>query len=333
MNLRNALSIIAGTVAIGLSACSSAPTADEATTAAPDGTEAVTAENADKTCIGPKKRVAILRFGGTGKYGAYEGWDVGEAIAGQLATALEATDCFVIADRMVLSEVLREQELGLAGVVDGDTASQAGRLIGAQVLIKGEITEFETGKKGNGLNLGFGFSNIPLGLRLGGNRNVAHIAIDLRLIDASTGEILFSETISSEAKNYGLALGVDYDKGSIGTDHFSKTPFGKAVRGAATESAGYIVENLKEVDWSGQVITAEGSQIFLNAGANSGVKVGDEFTVTSIAKELVDPASGVVLGRIERRMGTVKVQSVTDLYAVAQGEGDFPIRRGDYLRY
>ena len=199
----------------------------------------MTAENADKTCIGPKKRVAILRFGGTGKYGAYEGWDVGEAIAGQLATALEATDCFVIADRMVLSEVLREQELGLAGVVDGDTASQAGRLIGAQVLIKGEITEFETGKKGNGLNLGFGFSNIPLGLRLGGNRNVAHIAIDLRLIDASTGEILFSETISSEAKNYGLALGVDYDKGSIGTDHFSKTPFGKAVRGAATESAGY----------------------------------------------------------------------------------------------
>jgi hypothetical protein len=176
-------------------------------------------------------------------------------------------------------------------------------------------------------------SNIPLGLRLGGNRNVAHIAIDLRLIDASTGEIMFSETISSEAKNYGLALGVDYDKGSIGSDHFSKTPFGKAVRSATVESAGYIVEQLKEVDWTGQVITAEGSQNFVNAGANSGVQVGHTFTVTTVAKELVAPASGVVLGRIERRMGQVEVMCVTDLYSVVQVQGDFPVRRGDLLRH
>lgn len=106
-----------------------------------------------------------------------------------------------------------------------------------------------------------------------------------------------------------------------------------AVRAATVESAGFIVEQLKEVDWAGQVITAEGEQIFLNAGSNSGVQVGDTFTVTNIAKELVDPASGVVLGRIERRMGTVEVQSVTDLYAIARVQGQFPVRRGDYLRY
>lgn len=333
MNSRNFLAAFAASLAIGLAGCASSSKVEDSAAAKSELMERVAEHVGERPCIGPKKRVAILRFGGIGKYGAYEGWDVGEAIAGQLATALEATDCFVIADRMILSEVLREQELGLAGVVGGDTASDAGRLIGAQVLIKGEITEFETGKKGNGLNLGFGFSNIPLGLRLGGNRNVAHVAIDLRLIDASTGEIIFSETISSEARNYGLALGVDYDKGSIGTDHFSKTPFGKAVRDATVESAGFIVERLREVDWTGQVITAEGSQVFLNAGANSGVQVGDTLTVTNVAKELVDPASGVVLGRIERRVGTVEVRSVTDLYAIAQLQGDFTVRRGDFLRY
>jgi curli biogenesis system outer membrane secretion channel CsgG len=323
MTYRTLITTLIAISALSLGACASTPKAE--TTA--DG------EAVEQTCSGPKKRVAILRFGGTGKYGAYEGWDVGEAIAGQLATALEATDCFILADRMVLSEVLREQELGLASVVNGDTAPRAGRLIGAQVLIKGEITEFETGKKGNGLNLGFGFSNIPLGLRLGGNRNVAHIAVDLRLIDASTGEIIYSETITSEAKNYGLALGVDYDKGSIGTDHFSKTPFGEAVRNTATEAAGLIVQELQDVSWTGQVITTEGSQIFMNAGATSGVKIGDTFTVTNVAKELVDPASGVVLGRIERRLGQIQVESVTEMYAVARVMGDFPINRGDYLRY
>ena len=321
MNLRTLSVIFAAILAFGLGACASKPKADDA------------AEEVAASCAGPKKRVAILRFGGTGKYGAYEGWDVGEAIAAQLATALGSTDCFIVADRMVLSEVLREQELGLAGVVTSETAPAAGKLIGAQVLIKGDITEFETGKKGNGLNLGLGFSNIPLGLRLGGNRSVAHIAIDFRLIDAATGKILSTEVITSEAKNFGLALGVDYRQGSIGTDKFSKTPFGKAVRNTAEQAAGFVVQQLNDVSWSGQVITAEGSQIFMNAGLNSGVKVGDTFTVTNVEKELVDPASGVVLGRIERRLGEIQVESVTDLYAVAKPMGDFPVTRGDFLQH
>src|SRR5688572_27036813 len=46
--------------------------------------------------LDPKKRLAVLPFGGVGKYGSYEGWDVGEALAAQLATALEQTDCFVL---------------------------------------------------------------------------------------------------------------------------------------------------------------------------------------------------------------------------------------------
>jgi len=323
MNYRTTIAILIAMTALSLGACASTPET---------GASAET-ESVGGLCAGPKKRVAILRFGGTGKYGAYEGWDIGEAIAGQLATALKATDCFIIADRMVLSEVLREQELGLAGVVSNESASRAGRLIGAQVLIKGEITEFETGKKGKGLNLGFGFKKIPLGLRVGGNRNTAHIAIDLRMIDAASGEIIYSETITSEAKNFGLALGVDYDTGSIGTDHFSKTPFGKAVRNTAEQAAGFIVQQLKDVSWTGQVITAEGSQIFLNAGATSGVKVGDTFTVTNVARELVDPASGVILGRIERRLGKVRVESVTDMYAVARVMGDFRVNRGDFLHH
>lgn len=319
MHLRTLLLIFLAATAIVLSACASNPKADES------------ADETSISCAGPKKRVALLRFGGTGKYGAYEGWDVGEAIAAQLTTALESTDCFIVADRMALSEVLREQELGLAGVVNRETAPDAGKLIGAQVLIKGDITEFETGKKGNGLNLGLGFSNIPLGLRLGGNRSVAHIAIDLRLIDASTGKVLSTEVITSEAKNFGLALGVDYRQGSIGTDKFSKTPFGKAVRNTAEQAAGFVMQELNDVSWSGQVITAEGAQIFMNAGLNSGVKIGDKFTVTNVEKELVDPASGVVLGRIERRVGEIQVESVTDLYAVAKPMGDFSVNRGDFL--
>ena len=163
-------------------------------------------------CLGPKKRLAVLKVGGTGKYGSFEGADVGEAIASQLATALEQTQCFILTDRMALTEVLREQEIGMAGIASADTAAHGGGLIGAQLLVKGEITEFEPGKQGNGVTAGFGFANIPLGLRVGGNRNVAHLALDVRLIDANTGQVISSQRVDSQSKSFGMLLGVDWNK-------------------------------------------------------------------------------------------------------------------------
>ena len=58
MNLRTLSVIFAAILTLGLGACASTPKADAA------------AEEVAASCAGPKKRVAILRFGGTGKYGA-----------------------------------------------------------------------------------------------------------------------------------------------------------------------------------------------------------------------------------------------------------------------
>jgi curli biogenesis system outer membrane secretion channel CsgG len=281
-------------------------------------------------CTDPKKRVAVLEFGSTGKYGSFEGWDVGEALAAQLSTALDQTDCFVLADRMALSEVLREQELGLAGVASAEYAAEAGRLIGAQILIKGEITEFEPGKQGRGMTAGFGLEDV--GLRLGGNRNKVHIAADIRLIDASTGEVLATQRIDSEAKSFGIAFGIDYKDTSLGNDSFSKTPLGLAVRDAVIEAAGFIVEETREVEWIGSVVHTEEGSIYINAGAESDIDVGDTFVVSTVERELIDPATGVTIGRIEHEMGQVRVDAVEPRFAVATLLTDFTVRRGDLVR-
>jgi curli biogenesis system outer membrane secretion channel CsgG len=284
------------------------------------------------SCVGPRKRVAVLKFGGTGKYGAYEGWDVGEAIAAQLSTALEQTSCFVVIDRLALSEVLREQELGLAGVVGRDTAARAGGLIGAQILIKGEITEFEPGKKGKGATAGVGLSNVPIGLRVGGNHNVAHVAIDVRLIDASTGQVLFTQSVTSEARTFGLALGIDYRKASIGGDSFEKTPLGEAMREAVGEATGYIVTQMRQVNWTGQVVDVQGSTVYLNAGEGAGIKVGDTLSIYTVTRELIDPATGQSLGREEKKLGELRVGRVDQKYAVGELVGEFQTRRGDLIK-
>jgi len=294
------------------------------------GTDALKALSAH--CNGPKKRLAVLKAGATAKYGSLEGADVGEAIASQLATVLEATQCFVLADRMALADVLREQEMGAAGVATHETAARAGAMIGAQILVKPEITEFEPGKQGNGATVGFGFANIPLGLRLGGNRNVAHLALDVRLIDATTGQVLASQRVDSQAKSFGMLFGVDISKASVSTDNYSKTPLGIAMRAAVTEAAGYIIRQASEIRWVGQVVDVQGTSFYVNAGTNAGLKVGDSLKVSTVARELIDPATGVSIGRIEQPLGDARIEQVAEQYAVASISGSYQPRRGDLLR-
>ncbi|WP_421863375.1 CsgG/HfaB family protein [Motiliproteus sp.] len=294
----------------------------------------VTAEQrAEVSCTGPKMRVAVMPVGATGKLGSFEGYDVGEALSSQLTTALEQTDCFVVIERTALSHILREQELGLAGVSNPETAPKAGRIAGAQILVKADITEFEPQKDGGGLNLGFGSSSLPFGIRLGGSGGTSHVALDLRLLDATTGEVLFSQRVEANSKSRGMALGLDFKQFTIGGDKFYKTPMGQATRVAMNDAVFYVIKGTRQVPWQGQVVSTRGQHIFINAGLDTGIKVGDVMQVSAVAEELVDPESGVTLGKIENAVGQIKVTAVQEKFAIASAIGSFSTQRGDVVRY
>lgn len=290
-------------------------------------------ERAEVQCTGPKMRVAVMPFGATGKLGAFEGYDVGEALASQLTTALEQTGCFVVAERTALSHILREQELGLAGVTNPETAPRSGRVIGAQVLVKADITEFEPQKESGGLNLGFASSALPFGLRLGGSGGTSHVAIDLRLLDATTGEVLFTRRVEADSKSKGLALGLDFKNLTVGGDKFYKTPMGQATRVALNDAVFYVIKGTRQVPWQGQVVSTRGRNIFINAGVDAGIKVGDVMQVSAVAEELIDPESGLTLGKVESPLGRIKVTAVQEKFAIALALEPFNTRRGDLIRY
>lgn len=285
------------------------------------------------SCSGPKMRVAVLPIGATGKLGSYEGFDVGESLAAQLTTALVKTGCFVVGDRMALSHILREQELGLAGVTNPETAPRTGNVMGAQVLVKADITEFEPTRESGGLNLGFASSSLPFGLRLGGNSNVSHVALDLRLLDASTGEVMFSRRVEASSKSKGMALGLDFKRLTVGGDKFYKTPLGQATRAALGNAVSHVIRDTRQIPWQGQVVSTQGRNIFINAGRDAGLNVGDVLQVSAVAQELIDPESGQSLGRVESPLGQIEIRMVQDKYAVAAPLNPFDARRGDIIRY
>ncbi len=287
---------------------------------------------ADVSCPALKPRVAIYGFYATGKMAAFEGYNVGDGLAAQLATELTRTDCFVVLDRTGLSDILREQELGLAGVVNRRTAPGAGGLVGAEVIIKGTITEFDPNKQGGGLTLGMALPKTPLGLRLGRNGSKAHVGLDVSVIDATTGQVKYSHRVTADSKTGGWTLGLDFKQASVGGDTFAKSPLGIASRNALGQAVLLLAQDLQNgTERRFQVASSDADEVYLNANLASGVKEGDLFRVSTVVRTLIDPSTGLLLDTIEREVGQVRITEVTDTYAKAVLVEGTRVKEGDYI--
>src|SRR5919204_1762958 len=186
-----------GLVLTGCASSHATPTGWATAVPTPAAAVAAPKEPAPLMTTGPKKRIAVAKFDANGAFlSAYGGWDIGGGLAAQLATALAASGQFIVVERAELSSVLREQELGLQKIVSKDTAAQPGQMLGAQLLVRGSVTEFEQRAGGGGLRVGVGTG--VLGGTIGAQTTTGVVGIDLRLIDTTTGQVV--QSLRAEAK-------------------------------------------------------------------------------------------------------------------------------------
>jgi len=119
---------------------------------------------------------------------------------------------------------------------------------------------------------------------------------------------------------------------SFGGDKFDKTVLGQATRKAIEQAVEFIIRALESVPWTGQVVEVAGDQVYINAGATTGLKVGDLFTVSAVERELTDPSTGAVLGVIEKTLGEIQLMSVQEKFSIAKMAAPFQTKRGDFVK-
>jgi curli biogenesis system outer membrane secretion channel CsgG len=168
---------------------------------------------------------------------------VGEELSGMLANELAAVGAFTIVERSNLEAVMSEQDLGASGRVNPNTAAEVGRLVGAQYIVLGTVTEYseQAGRTGGGLNLrGVNIGGRSTNLGVGGSRTQAYIAVDLRVVDANTGELAFVRSVEGRTSDTGVNLRAS--RGWVGGNlaHEEKTPAGEAIRAALIEITDYL---------------------------------------------------------------------------------------------
>ena len=229
---------------------------------------------------GPKARIAVARF--ENKTADSYNWyspSIGDGMSDMLTTALVNSGRYIVLERESLDTVLNEQDLGASGRIRQDTAAAIGEIEGAELLIVAAVTEF--GESG-GTQAGLSGSDIGrvFGAITGGSRS-AHMAIDLRVVDATTSRILAATSVEGEAKDFniggalagytgGYSLG-----GSLST--WKNTPREKALRQVIGEAVEYVISvtpsSMMRYDGMGRVVSSGGAVTADQSSGGSGNRV------------------------------------------------------------
>ncbi|GBE08921.1 curli production assembly/transport component CsgG [bacterium BMS3Bbin11] len=179
-----------------------------------------------------KKSVSIGWWGG----------QMGRDMADMLANELMGTKKFKVVERQKLGAVISEQDLAASGRIKRGTGAKTGELTGAQYLITGTVTSYQEDVADTGGGLSF------KGISIGGSKGKAYIAVDLRVIDTTTGEVVDSRTVEANSSKGGLRLG--FFKNGLGGNFNTKkkTPAMKAVRAVIMEISEYLACSMVKKD-------------------------------------------------------------------------------------
>jgi curli biogenesis system outer membrane secretion channel CsgG len=274
-----------------------------------------------------KRAVAVFSFEDKTD-GSLKWWNtqsVGDGMSEMLLTALVRSGRYRIMERQKLAAIMQEQQLAASGAVTEETAARMGNLLGVEALVIGAVTEFGksssvTGGESDGLSLGF-------------SKKGATVAVDVRFVSTSTGEILAAENVRVEKSKRGITFKSE-DGGFSNESEFDKTLVGKAARESVEKIVGLINQRIKKVPWQCKVVKG-GEQVYISAGLDTGVRAGDQFVVYRPGDELIDPDTGISLGSTETRLGIIQVdrndvgQGKASVCSIVEGSG---YERGDIVR-
>jgi curli biogenesis system outer membrane secretion channel CsgG len=338
------------TVILGalLTAGSSASARPQASTAAPAAAAATSTAPAQPQ--GRKKRVAIFDFdyatvqsSTSALFGTNV--DVGKGISDLLVKYLVQDGTYSVIERKAMDKIMAEQNFSNSDRANPNSAAKLGKLLGVDAIIVGSITQFGNDTKNT--NIGGGGGNWG-GFGVGGigrKKSKAIVAVDARLVDIDTAEILGVASGKGESERDSTSLlggggnwhGFGGGNVDFGSSDFQQTIIGEAVNKAVQQMSGEVIaDNAKlqtrTVSVSGLVAAVDGGQIVLNVGAKAGLKVGDQLNVERVTREIKDPATGQVIRRMASPIGVIRLTDVDDISAVGAPVSGADFKVGDSVK-
>jgi curli biogenesis system outer membrane secretion channel CsgG len=195
---------------------------------------------------GPKARIAVADFEVKAAKATSE---IGSGLREMLITALINSNRFSVVERQALGAVMQEQELSASGAAQQGGGPQRGKIKTADLVITAAVTEFEPQASGGaaGVGGGGGIGSGILGGILGAALNKAHMALDIRIVDTSTSEVLTATRVQGQATDVAGGFMAGFFGGwglGAGLSAYANTPMEKAIRICIIEAVRYLSQTV-----------------------------------------------------------------------------------------
>jgi curli biogenesis system outer membrane secretion channel CsgG len=244
-------------------------------------------------------------------------WNLADTFGAVLTDSLQQTGKFiVIAEKDMRGEAMAEQDFAESGrTAGGKKAPVKGQMTPAQLLVKGEITHFQSSTAGGGGGIRIG------GFRIGGSKDTAEINAVIYVVDSTTGQVVASKKVVGQAERTGVDVGFSDRDWGADMGGFKKTNVGKAVEIAIDEAVAFISAQLEKIPWEGTVVMVKDGMVYINRGAREGVVPGQSFVIGS-AQQIRDPDTGELLDTSVEKAGTIVIESVKEKISIGRPLND-----------
>lgn len=180
-----------------------------------------------------KPRMAVMRFTNNTNAGWWHS-GTGSELSDMLTSELSSTKKFRLVERREIEKVVNELRFGESGLVDTSTRVKLGKIKGAQYLVMATVSSFEEGTESKGSGVHF------MGIGVGGSSAKAYIAVDLKVVDVETSEVIDTRTIEATSEATSQSISGSFMGIGGNADKTQKTPVGKAIRACIINIADYL---------------------------------------------------------------------------------------------
>jgi len=234
-----------------------------------------------------KRKIALGRITNETSYGRSllrdsAGDPLGKQVTDLLSKSLTESGAYIVFERPDISRLKDESTLTRAKL----------NLVGVDALIVGSLTEF--GRKTVGQS-GFVSSS---------KKQVAFAKVDLRVVDATTGQVFFAtsgagETSTESASTFGFGSQAAYD----GTLNDS------AIRQAISEAVNRLSTEMSARPWQTFFLSADQGRYFVAGGKSQGLKPGMVFSVQTLGEKIKSPQTGFEITLPGREIAQLRIDS------------------------
>lgn len=242
-----------------------------------------------KIFSGVKKKIALLPFFNESPF---ESEDLEVNATEELRMELSRTGEFIV-DPTATKLFGPSKEIYVGGGMKLVQLTRQAKIAGINFIIFGRVIDARVREKSDEIGI------------VRQTKSYTESKIEVRVFDVNAGKEIYTETLQGYADDSTYRFFASDREDYLS---YRRDLLRYAVRVGARKSVPKIVELASKLDWVGRVAKIIGTKVYLNAGRESGINIGDILRIITEGTEIYDPETGALIGMSKGDMkGTIEV--------------------------